>query len=231
MVTVQAVNHETGVVQPVAEVVARAHAAAARVHVDAVQGWGKIAVPAGWDTAAVGPHKMRGPKGIGALAVRQGVRVDAVLLGGSRRRASARGPSTQPSPPASASLRASRSMRLRAGGSSLSCAIGSRASSSRSRRRMGAHASRRSRRPCPSRLKSDLARLGWRRARRGARPRRRERLERCRVQRGTVEPSPVLRAMIGDADGARGVRISIGDTTTEEDVAVAARAFRAVLTR
>ena len=47
-----AVNHETGIVQPVAEVVRRAHAAGAKVHLDAVQGWGKIAVPSGWDTAS-----------------------------------------------------------------------------------------------------------------------------------------------------------------------------------
>ena len=41
LVTVQAVNHETGVIQPVAETLARAHAASARVHVDAVQALGQ----------------------------------------------------------------------------------------------------------------------------------------------------------------------------------------------
>lgn len=48
---------------------------------------------------------------------------------------------------------------------------------------------------------------------------------------GTVEPSPVLRAMIGEADATSGVRISIGDTITDADVETAVRAFRVVLTR
>lgn len=48
---------------------------------------------------------------------------------------------------------------------------------------------------------------------------------------GTVEPSPVLEAMLGEADATRGVRVSIGDTTTEADIDEAVRAFRAVVTR
>src|SRR5438105_4252220 len=52
--------------------------------VDAVQAWSKIEVPTGADTTGVGAHKMRGPKGIGALATRPGVRITPVLLGGSQ---------------------------------------------------------------------------------------------------------------------------------------------------
>jgi len=48
---------------------------------------------------------------------------------------------------------------------------------------------------------------------------------------GTVEPSPVLLAMIGPEDATRGVRISIGDVTTRDDVARAIAAYRAVLPR
>jgi cysteine desulfurase len=50
---------------------------------------------------------------------------------------------------------------------------------------------------------------------------------------GTVEPSPVLEAMYGDADGVAtsGVRCSLGDTTTLEDVRFAIDAFRRVVTR
>ena len=48
---------------------------------------------------------------------------------------------------------------------------------------------------------------------------------------GTVGPSPVLEAMIGPADAMRGVRISIGDTTTEAEVSLAVRAFRGVTRR
>ena len=84
LVTIQAVTHETGIIQPIGEVLAKAHAKGARVHVDASQGWGKVPVPEGWDTACVAPHKMRGPKGIGALVTRPGVKLGNVLVGGSQ---------------------------------------------------------------------------------------------------------------------------------------------------
>src|SRR5690606_10989829 len=48
---------------------------------------------------------------------------------------------------------------------------------------------------------------------------------------GTVELSPVLRAMFGEEDATRGVRASLGELTTEADVTAAVRAFRAVLVR
>ena len=48
---------------------------------------------------------------------------------------------------------------------------------------------------------------------------------------GTVEPSPVLQAMLGDEDATRGVRMSIGDTTTDDDIDLAIRAFQTVLGR
>ncbi len=87
LVAVQAVNHETGVVQPLAEVTRLAHAAGARLHVDAVQTFGRIDdVFAGADTLSLAAHKMRGPKSIGALVLRPGVAVAPVLLGGSQER-------------------------------------------------------------------------------------------------------------------------------------------------
>ncbi len=84
----QAVNHETGVVQPVAEVAEHVHRRGALLHVDAVQAAGRLG-PEAWagaDLVAVAAHKIRGPKGIGALVTRPGVRLRPVLLGGAQER-------------------------------------------------------------------------------------------------------------------------------------------------
>jgi cysteine desulfurase len=87
LVALQSVNAETGVVQPVREAIAMAHRAAARVHVDTVQSFGRsddVAEDA--DTRSLAAHKMRGPKSIGALITRPGLLVAPVLLGGSQER-------------------------------------------------------------------------------------------------------------------------------------------------
>ena len=71
-VVVTAVNHETGVVQPVHEVFEQVRAAGARLHVDAVQAAGKVdpELFRQADSIALAAHKLRGPKGIGALVFR-----------------------------------------------------------------------------------------------------------------------------------------------------------------
>jgi cysteine desulfurase len=87
LVAVQAVNAETGVVQPVAEVIAMARRAGAAVHVDAVQAFGRTDdVWEEADTRSMAAHKMRGPKSIGALVMRPGVAIEPVLVGGSQER-------------------------------------------------------------------------------------------------------------------------------------------------
>jgi cysteine desulfurase len=87
LAAVQAVNAETGVVQPSGEVIALARRAGVRVHVDAVQAFGRTEdVAAGADTRSLAGHKIRGPKSIGALVLRPGVAMSPVLLGGSQER-------------------------------------------------------------------------------------------------------------------------------------------------
>jgi cysteine desulfurase len=86
-------NNETGVVQPVAEVVALANGAGAVVLTDAVQAVGRM--PADFDALGVAmlllsAHKIGGPQGVGALAIREGLSFAPLLQGGgqeSRRRA------------------------------------------------------------------------------------------------------------------------------------------------
>jgi len=84
LVAVMQVNNEIGTVQPVAAIAARAHAIGALMLCDAVQGAGKIAAPDGADLIALSAHKLYGPKGIGALWVRDGLALDPLILGGGQ---------------------------------------------------------------------------------------------------------------------------------------------------
>jgi len=85
LVSVMAVNNETGVVHALAPVAAAARAAGALLHVDAVQAAGKLPFSCealGADFVAFSAHKLHGPKGVGALYVRRGVELEPLLRGG-----------------------------------------------------------------------------------------------------------------------------------------------------
>jgi cysteine desulfurase len=84
LVSVMQVNNEIGTIQPVARLAERAHEAGALFLCDAVQGAGKLAPPEGADLIAVTAHKLYGPKGIGALWVRDGVKVGPLMHGGGQ---------------------------------------------------------------------------------------------------------------------------------------------------
>jgi cysteine desulfurase len=87
LVAVQAVNHETGVIQPLSDVATLTRAARAALHVDAVQAFGRLEWRGGdAATISLAGHKIRGPKGIGALICRPGVSLAPLLLGGSQER-------------------------------------------------------------------------------------------------------------------------------------------------
>lgn len=84
MVAAMLVNNEIGVIQPIAALAARAHQAGALFLCDAVQGFGRMAVPDGPDLIAISAHKIHGPKGIGALWVRDGVALTPLIHGGGQ---------------------------------------------------------------------------------------------------------------------------------------------------
>jgi cysteine desulfurase len=80
-------NNETGVLQPVAALAARARARGMRVHCDAVQGTGKVAVDVdalGVDYLVYSAHKFGGPKGCGVLVVRGRAPLESLFRGSAQ---------------------------------------------------------------------------------------------------------------------------------------------------
>jgi cysteine desulfurase len=89
LISVMLANNETGVLQPIEEIGTIASKAGAFFHIDAVQGAGKVPLDVrrfGCHLCSISAHKMHGPKGIGAMFVRRGTPIDALLVGGSHER-------------------------------------------------------------------------------------------------------------------------------------------------
>jgi cysteine desulfurase len=88
LVSVMLANNETGAIQPIAEVAEIAHAAEGLLHVDAIQAFGKIPLDlaeTGADLLTLSAHKIGGPKGVGALALSEGLSgLEPLLRGGGQ---------------------------------------------------------------------------------------------------------------------------------------------------
>ncbi|KQO13326.1 cysteine desulfurase family protein [Sphingomonas sp. Leaf242] len=84
LVAAMLVNNEIGVIQPIAALAEIAHAAGALMLCDAVQGYGRAPVPDTVDLIAISAHKIHGPKGIGALWIRDGVNLAPLMHGGGQ---------------------------------------------------------------------------------------------------------------------------------------------------
>jgi cysteine desulfurase len=234
LVALQAVSHETGVVQPVGAAAELAHARGALVLVDAVQAAGKLAPDAwaGADLVTIAAHKIRGPKGIGALATRPRVRLAPLLRGGAQEKG------------------------LRPGTQDPVAAAGLAVAAERARATPASYASLSTLR---DNLEDGLARLGERHGapplRNGTAPRAPHvtnlsfpgwlgpelcaalDLEGVAVSSGsacsagTAEPSPVILAMVGEARARSAVRVSLGDETSSEAIEAALCAWDRVLER
>lgn len=86
-VSLMTANNETGAIQPVAQAADMVHAAGGLLHSDAVQLAGKLPLDfgaLGADMVTLSAHKIGGPKGVGALVLRQGVSVEPLLKGGGQ---------------------------------------------------------------------------------------------------------------------------------------------------
>ena len=234
LVAVQAVNHETGVVQPVADIVAIARRAGAEVHVDAVQAAGRLP-PSAWEGAhsiAMAAHKMRGPKGIGALLVQPGLTVRPLLRGGGQERGLRPG-TVDPVAAAGfgvAARRAEGGPERYAQLASLRDALEARLIT------LGAEL-----RAAPLRNGgapraphvSNMSWPGWS----GDELAAALDLEGVCVSAGsacaagTPEPSRVIAAMLGEGRARSALRVSLGEETTESDVERAIVAYERVLRR
>lgn len=225
-VVVMAVNHETGAIQDLEGVFEVVRAAGARLHVDAVQAVGKL-TPEFWsraDSITLAAHKLRGPKGIGALVFRgPPSELRPVLRGGGQERG------------------------LRPGTQDAALAAGFRAAL----RRVGELPERhRALGALRDRLEQALADWAqpnvsssrvphvsnlWVRGRRADELVAALDLEGIWVSSGSAcsagssEPSPVLREMFGSARAQESIRVSLGELTSPEEVDTAISVMRRVL--
>ena len=89
LITIMAANNEIGTIEPVAEIGQIAKEAGVLFHTDAVQAVGAIPVDVNaWnaDMLSMSAHKFHGPKGVGALYIRKGVRIGNLIFGGAQER-------------------------------------------------------------------------------------------------------------------------------------------------
>lgn len=223
-VSVAAVNHETGVIQPVAELAQVAHRHGARLHVDAVQALGKLDLAdlVGADAMTVCAHKIRGPKGIGALAWRPGGAPLPLVRGGTQERGYRPG-----------SQDAVLAAGFRAAVEGIDVAAHWRLEPLRDRfeHSLTRHGQVNGARTGRVSHVSNVSVDGWRSDElvaaldlRGV----------CvsagsACSAGTLEPSPVISSMLGLERAARAVRISIGVTTSVADVETALLVLESVL--
>lgn len=234
LVAMMAVNHETGVVQPVAEVAAACRARRVPLHVDAVQAAGKL-VPAAWadaDSVSIAAHKIRGPKGIGALITRAGKPPRPILRGGAQERGTR--PGTQ-----SAALAAGFAVACREalGGPARYAALSPLRDGLESALiALGREVDMEVMRNGDAERVPHVSNLSWR-GWRSAELCAALDLEGVAVSAGsacsagTAEPSAVIAAMLGAERAASAVRISLGETTQPDDLAAALAAWRRVVTR
>ena len=89
LISIMAANNEIGTIEPIEEIAKIAHAHHVLFHTDAVQAIGAISVDVraiGCDLLSLSGHKFHGPKGVGALYIKQGTRIDNLIHGGAQER-------------------------------------------------------------------------------------------------------------------------------------------------
>ncbi len=116
LISIMAVNNEVGTIQPIEEIskAVKLKGAPALIHVDAVQAFGKIPLtPKKWgiDLMSVSSHKIHGPKGVGALFIKEGTKLSPVAAGGGQERDIR--PGTEPMPAIAGFLGAMEELKIK----------------------------------------------------------------------------------------------------------------------
>jgi len=232
LVHCQWANHEVGTVQPVVDVVTAARNAGALVHVDAAAAAGQVDLRLAdldADLVSVSAHKLGGPPGIGALVVRRGLRTEPLLVGGQEERARRAGMENVPGivgfGAAAEALAAGDSQLLVAEGKvarARTDALVGAATAVDGVHQVGDPDGRLPHLVClgVDGVEAEPVLLGLDRAGVAAHSG-----SACSSE--SLEPSPVLAAM--GVDPSHSLRLSVGWSTTDDDVDAFAAAFRPVV--
>jgi cysteine desulfurase len=236
LVSIQTANHETGVIQPVDQIAGRLRrwAPDAVIHTDAVQAAAWLDLPeatAGADLVSISGHKIGGPQGIGALAIRTGADIAPLVHGGGQERARRSG---TPNVAAIAGLAAAIEARVRNRrptaesvgrrrdrlAALIRAVVPEAVETAPGAAKVPGHCHFR----FPGIESEELLFLLDQRgvcASAGA-----------ACSSGALEPSPVLLAMgVGKGEAASALRLTLGPSTTDDDVAVAAAAVADAVNR
>jgi cysteine desulfurase len=225
LVHVQWANHEVGTLQPVAEVVAGCRERGVLVHVDAAAAAGHVDIDfagLGADLLSVSAHKLGGPQGVGALLVKRGLRLRPLLVGGEQERSRRAGMENVAGivgfgAAASAAIDGERERAQTDALLAVACAVDGVVAYGDVDRRVP-HIG------CVgvAGVEAEAVLLGLDQAGIAAHSG-----SACSSE--ALEPSPVLAAMGVEAE--RSLRLSVGWSTTDDDVAAFAAAFPAVVGR
>jgi cysteine desulfurase len=234
LVHCQWANHEVGTVQPVHEIVALCRAAGVPVHVDAAAACGHLVIDAdalGADLVSISAHKIGGLPGAGALVIRRGSRFEPLIVGGEQERARRAGLEALPAlvafGAAAEALGAGDQRLLHEEAGRARGQIAALAAAATSVEGVAVVGPSNDDERLPSLLclgvpgvEAEPVLIGLDRAG-------------VAVHSGSacssesIEPSPVLEAM--GVDASHSLRVSVGWSTTDEDVAAFARAFADVV--
>ncbi|HEY4612067.1 MAG TPA: cysteine desulfurase family protein [Bacteroidota bacterium] len=236
LVSIMHANNEVGTVEPIQEIGRRVREKSILVHTDAVQSVGKIPVDVrelNVDLLSVSAHKFYGPKGIGALYIRKGTKLDSLIKGGAQE--SNRRAGTQNVPLAVGFAKAIELCALRMTDDAIRIAelkklLRAKLAATDADIRFNGHPTRSLPNILSASFDSSVRVLDGEALIMGMDLRGVAVTSGSACTSGSLEPSHVLRAMGRDEKTARAtIRFSLGRSTTEEEIGIAVDALKDVV--